>query len=518
MKTITTYIETSHNTWSPQCVYYSHSTGDLLIVMLTGIKRNEILTWDYKVVEHYSVVPKKGKVNRYNQTGQLTQTIQHGNKKSKLYNTPIFLTENNNGDVVVSNFKLSLNDQYEEHGSIVVTDSKGRHRFSYTRHPSGIVLRPRGICTDALSHILSLAYDINTHRLWVGSKENNTVCVYMYIARQTGFTYQNQGTLEVREPPNETSTTENSGKVNDHLWKLISPPKLFQSLEISKAYLSLHISCVTPDQVWASNNNDLILTNIKGETLYYLKDSCSGLGTGRHTVNSESELIYVDMKYNIKILSKNMKTITTFIDRADSPWIPLCVYWCPSTGDLLVGFEREVTKYRGMGKVTRYSRTGQPTQTIEHDSAGLNLYRKPYYITENNNEDIVVSDCKNAVVVTTFGGIHLFSYTGHPSGTGVLSQGICTDPMSHILVCDGRINKIHIIDKDGQFLSHLKISYPDSIRPWSLSYDVNTNPLWIKSFLGGIVGVYRYMDRQDALTNDVPLCPDEDISLSWGPV
>lgn len=48
---------------------------------------------------------------------------------------------------------------------------------------SHLLIRPSGIFFPQ-----SLAYDINTHRLWVGSKENNTVCVYMYIARQTGFT------------------------------------------------------------------------------------------------------------------------------------------------------------------------------------------------------------------------------------------------------------------------------------------------------------------------------------------
>lgn len=126
------------------------------------------------------------------------------------------------------------------------------------------------------------------------------------------------------------------------------------------------------------------------------------------------------------------------LDRTDSSWRPLGVYWGPITGDLLVGLERVVTMYKGKGKVTQYIQTGQPTQTIEHDSAGLNLYRRPYYIMENNNEHIVVSDCRNVVEVTTFRGIHRFSHTGHPSGTSLESQGLCTDPMSHILVCEDK--------------------------------------------------------------------------------
>lgn len=116
MKTITftTYIKTSHKTWRPQCVYYSYSTRDVLIGMSTWDERNEIRTWYYFLGGRSHVIPKKGKVTRYNQTGQLTQTIQHGNKKSKLYDIHIFLTENNNGNVVLSDIMLFFNEHYKE--------------------------------------------------------------------------------------------------------------------------------------------------------------------------------------------------------------------------------------------------------------------------------------------------------------------------------------------------------------------------------------------------------------------
>lgn len=76
MKTITftTYIKTSHKTWRPQCVYNSYSTRDVLIGMSTWDERNEIRTWYYFFGGRYHVIPKKGKVTRYNQTGQLTDT------------------------------------------------------------------------------------------------------------------------------------------------------------------------------------------------------------------------------------------------------------------------------------------------------------------------------------------------------------------------------------------------------------------------------------------------------------
>ncbi|XP_062578116.1 uncharacterized protein LOC134240013 [Saccostrea cucullata] len=109
--------------------------------------------------------------------------------------------------------------------AVVVVDSGGKHRFSYTGPPSGSGLRqgfnPSAICTDALSHILvvdtltdtvqmidkdgnflsllltkprsihikryGLTYDYKTHLLYVGSgpsKLTDIVSVYRYIERQ----------------------------------------------------------------------------------------------------------------------------------------------------------------------------------------------------------------------------------------------------------------------------------------------------------------------------------------------
>lgn len=50
--------------------------------------------------------------------------------------------------------------------------------------------------------------------------------------------------------------------------------------------------------------------------------------------------------------------------------------------------------------VTRYNKTGDEIQTIQYDYRGQEMYLHPLYITENNNGDVVVSDNKEAVVVT----------------------------------------------------------------------------------------------------------------------
>ncbi|XP_065930903.1 tripartite motif-containing protein 3-like [Magallana gigas] len=219
----------------------------------------------------------------------------------------------------------------------------------------------------------------------------------------------------------------------------------------------------------------------------------------------------------------DMKTTTTFIERTDYTWRPRCVYWSPSTGDLLVGMYNNVTKTgKATGKVTRYNQSGQLTQTIQNDNTGLGLYRYPNYITENNNGDVVVSDFDDMygpgdVVVTERGGRHHFSYTGHPSGSVLKPRGICTDALSHILVCDYRTDTVQMLDSDGQFLSHLLIRPSGIFSPWSLSYDVNTHRLWVGSGANNTVVIYRYITRQDALTDEHRPCPDGDALSSSTP-
>lgn len=192
MKITSTYLEATDTPWIPQCVYWSRSTRDLLV----GIWRMDSIP---------------AKVIRYNQTGQLTETLEQDNTGRELYSYPGYITENINGDVIMSDYKtLGL-------GSVVVTSREGIYRFSYEGHPSGSGLMPWAICADALSHILvcdenthtvhlidrdrrflsyllirpqgvftprSLGFDVTTQRLWVGSDIRQTVCVYRYITRK----------------------------------------------------------------------------------------------------------------------------------------------------------------------------------------------------------------------------------------------------------------------------------------------------------------------------------------------
>lgn len=124
------------------------------------------------------------------------------------------------------------------------------------------------------------------------------------------------------------------------------------------------------------------------------------------------------------------------------------------------------------------------------------MYRKPLFITDNKNEDVVVSDHdidSGAVIVTNRKGKHRFSYMGHPLGSELWPVGICTDTLSHILVCDIITDAVQMIDGDGQFPSYLLTKPKEMDKPRSLSYDVNTNSLWVGSNKDTKLCVYRHI-------------------------
>ncbi|XP_062578318.1 uncharacterized protein LOC134240243, partial [Saccostrea cucullata] len=238
-----------------------------------------------------------------------------------------------------------------------------------------------------------------------------------------------------------------------------------------------HISHVSSDRVWISDGKNHVLTNTAGDELLYLTDIASGAGV--HTVNCDGELIYIDSDYNINKLSTD-KVKTAFIKYNAVPWIPRCVFSSPSTGDLLVGM---CHTYTPTTKVVRYNSTGKNIQTIHYDnSTGQGHYSGPNYITENRNGDVIVSESyRNAIVVTNCGGRHRFTYSGPPSGSGLLPLGICTDALSHILVCDWITQSVQIIDCDRHFLSQILTPQHGIDKPLGLSYDYTTHTLFVGS-------------------------------------
>ncbi|XP_061190538.1 uncharacterized protein LOC133198462 [Saccostrea echinata] len=262
-----------------------------------------------------------------------------------------------------------------------------------------------------------------------------------------------------------------------------------------------HLSCSTTDLVAISDGVSLLLTNLKGHTLYHLTVIKKSSG-GVHTMNSANDLLYIDNDLNISKISSYTKTKIILIEKPET-WEPLCIY-CSSTKDLLVGngiYDADEDQY-SEAKIIRYNSKGRQVQTIQHNSAGQELYSKPRYITENSNGDVVVSDNNRAVVVTDRRGRYRFSYTGPPSGPRLYPYGVCTDALSHILVCDGTTYSVQMINEDGHFLSRLLTKRDGVYNPQSLAYDFRNHLLLVGSSINNKVNVYKYIKLQNYLTCD----------------
>lgn len=249
--------------------------------------------------------------------------------------------------------------------------------------------------------------------------------------------------------------------------------------------------------VWINDDCNLILSNTKGDIIHRLNDlSMDSVHTayGLHSINEQNDLFYIDTHCNIKTCNINCYTLSyqksekIFVRRENSLWRPRCVYCSKKSADLLVGMTNNESN---MGKVTRYNFNGEPTQTIQGNTTGQDLFNQPYFITENNNGDIVVSNDLSVVVVTDCRGSHRFSYTG-PIGSEFSPRGVCTDSQSNILVCDPYAQSVHIIDNDGYFISQIQMSTQD-IEPCSISFDLATDVLLVGSYSNKLC-VYSYFD------------------------
>lgn len=285
---------------------------------------------------------------------------------------------------------------------------------------------------------------------------------------------------------------------NESLLELVPNPELQQSVKLSNTSGCLHISRVRQDQFWVSDNrSNLILFNENGDIKKHFQNEIYTHVfdlVGAHTVDGNNDLIYIDTNNQIK-----KKINTLYIEDNDNQWIYRCVYSSMLTGNLLIGMSNEDSTCSKINQFTIDSNyLGKLVQTIQYDNAGSDLYVGPCYITENNNGDIVVSDWKNGVVVTDSGGRHRFTFKKDPYGSVISPKGICTDPLSHILVCV--LHKVMMLDKDGQFLSYILSMPPEiMITTNSLSFNSNTHCLWFGSVSDGKVYAFKYLKRPDAL-------------------
>lgn len=148
-KTTTKFLKITDLPRHLQIVYCNLSAGDLLVGMkIHDSNKNEITT----VVARFHVIN--------NMIANLLSTMltpEH-DMYPAIFRDPNYITENND-DILVSDYWRG----------VVVTNHKGKHRFTYRDTPFGSQLRPGGISTDAMSHII--VCDCNTKSVHILDKD-----------------------------------------------------------------------------------------------------------------------------------------------------------------------------------------------------------------------------------------------------------------------------------------------------------------------------------------------------------
>ncbi|XP_078321825.1 uncharacterized protein LOC111113291 isoform X5 [Crassostrea virginica] len=260
-----------------------------------------------------------------------------------------------------------------------------------------------------------------------------------------------------------------------------------------------HISVVSPDKLWVSDEDALKQVDANGHVLRTLDDGYMYWNEGGgHTVSVEGDLVFIaKVRNNVQSTASNRLrsqyiynihkmtsdgNITTLLTLDPPDLSPDCIHSSHINGDLLIGLSNN--SYSLTGRVMRYDGTGRKIGDIELDGEGQRLYKYPKYITENKmNGDIVVSDYrKKALVVVDRSGRHRFNYKGHSTDKSFDPRGVCTDVLGRILVVhtgydddSGDFCCISLLDRDGRFLTRLltQPGYSDEFN--SLCVDDNNN-------------------------------------------
>ncbi|XP_062577468.1 uncharacterized protein LOC134239309 [Saccostrea cucullata] len=246
-----------------------------------------------------------------------------------------------------------------------------------------------------------------------------------------------------------------------------------------------HTSLDQSGRLWISDSEgNLVQTDLLGNAMQKVETSWED--EGYHTVTHDGDLIFTDQDKKVINRIATGNNIAEFI--ITGVWEPISIHSSHINGDLLVGMNN-----KEKSKVVRYNKLGKKLQSIKRDDKGQSLYGVPHYITENINGDICTSDFDiRAIVVVNKSGQHRFSYTGQKSE--IHPYGICTDVLGHILLCDGFFNNktVHLLDRDGQFLSLLLTPQQGVRCPRSVCVD-DKNNLYVGQYGTNILTVYKYL-------------------------
>nr|XP_022327550.1 uncharacterized protein LOC111126909 [Crassostrea virginica] len=246
----------------------------------------------------------------------------------------------------------------------------------------------------------------------------------------------------------------------------------------------LYDMAVTDDKkVWmGGQSRELKLFDLQGHLHRTVTITCTGFYICLH----KKQVVFSDnLNKAVKRVSDNDTLLTLFKTK---DWNPFGIT-DTSSGDLLLCLRKD-----DQSKVVRYSSTGTVLQEIQFDSQCQPLYQLAWYITENVNGDVIVTDLKrNVVVAVNRLGVFRYSY-GWKKRTSELST-VATNSIGHVFVTDFRGDKIHMLDQYGKFLRYImphgeKIDHPRALCM------LDDDELIVGECLSGLAKSIKFMEKQ----------------------
>nr|XP_022327713.1 uncharacterized protein LOC111127023 [Crassostrea virginica] len=254
--------------------------------------------------------------------------------------------------------------------------------------------------------------------------------------------------------------------------------------EIRQHTFPTFCEAVTDDKkVWmGGQSRELKLFDLQGHLHRTVTITCTGFYICLHN----KQVVFSDnLNKAVKRVSDNNTLLTLFKTK---DWNPFGIT-NTSSGDLLLCLRTD-----DQSKVVRYSSTGTVLQEIQFDSQGQPLYQLAWYITENVNGDVIVTDLKrNVVVAVNRLGVFRYSYGGKKR-TSELST-VATNSIGHVFITDFRGDKIHMLDQYGKFLRYImphgeKIDHPRALCM------LDDDELIVGECLSGLAKSIKFMEKQ----------------------
>lgn len=153
---------------------------------------------------------------------------------------------------------------------------------------------------------------------------------------------------------------------------------------------------------------------------------------------------------------------------------------CTKYGEFLICIvpNSEKNNHAAVVKITLNNTHSEVSLECEysHKPNGESLFSNPRFVCENRvTYDICVSDFDNKVIVLSSSGVFRFSYTGDQpaiqKSKTFTPRGIACTGKGHILVADVENDLVHMLNSNGQFITHILSSISPIFRPWGICVD-----------------------------------------------